>query len=71
MELFYFESDLGCGIRTAADEYVAWDEIEREVGSDNLRRVRPATEHDISWVRGMGGYVPKLPAPDAEKAGNE
>lgn len=40
--------------------------LERE-GYDNLKSVRRATEADVAWVAGMGGYVPNGvcdPSPD-------
>ena len=68
MELFYVVTDRGCGIRNARDEDAAWFQLEREVGVNNVREVRPATADDIAYVEAMGGYVPKHPAPAAEKA---
>lgn len=34
-------------------------EIMRREGTANVRGVRPATQADVEWVRGMGGYVPE------------
>ena len=33
-------------------------EILREHGRGNVQSVRNATQEDVDWVRGMGGYVP-------------
>ena len=61
MELYYFEADCGCGIRTAKNLENAYSKIQREVGTmNNLSTVRKATEEDIGWVKGMGGYVPEV-----------
>lgn len=43
----------GCGLKTGSRR-----QIEREMGTDNVRLIRNATEEDVSWVRAMGGYVP-------------
>ena len=57
--LFYFETDIGCGIRNGADEDSVTDELLEEVGSvHDIKVVREATEKDIGWVRAMGGYIP-------------
>lgn len=59
MKWFYFECDLGCGIRDARNLESAERSITREVGTANsVRVVREATEKDISWVRSMGGMLP-------------
>lgn len=58
--LYYVSTDRGCGIRAARDEDAVWRQLAREVGTDNVRDVREATEKDMDWVRGMGGYVHSL-----------
>lgn len=59
MPLYYFQSDMGCGIRVATSLRQAESKIRREVGTyGDARNIRLATERDIAWVRGMGGYVP-------------
>lgn len=61
MKLYYVETGYGCGICKAEDEDEAYDKTLRKVGTDvGVKDVREATDHDISWVEGMGGYVPKL-----------
>lgn len=60
MKIYYADTDRGCALRTAETLTAARRQINREVGSDNVGAVRPATENDIAWVRGMGGYVPPL-----------
>jgi hypothetical protein len=60
-KLFYIDTLQGCGIRVGSDEQSVRDAITRSSGTDNrIRDVREATEADISWVKGMGGYVPEL-----------
>lgn len=62
-KLYYASTGRGACIRVAKDEDDAYEKILREVGtSAGVQYVREATENDISWVRGMGGYVPKLPS---------
>jgi hypothetical protein len=58
MKIYYAETDRGCALRTAETLDKARAQFKREVGEDNVRTVREATEKDIDWVRGMGGYVP-------------
>ncbi len=59
MPLYYFQSDMGCGIRVAANLRQAEAEIRRECGTYGAaRNIRKATKRDIAWVRGMGGNVP-------------
>lgn len=60
MKLFYIETNRGCGLRRAHRLSSARKMAEREVGISNVREVREATERDIAWVRGMGGYVPQI-----------
>lgn len=62
MKWFYFESDRGCGIREDRNHEAALKSIAREVGDGYVTLVREATEHDVDWVRGMGGYIPSKPA---------
>jgi hypothetical protein len=75
MKMFYFESDLGCGIREARNLEAAERSITREVGYESVGLVRLATDRDIAWVSAMGGYVPKqpatLPPAEGEGQGNE
>lgn len=55
----YFESDMGCGIRTYPNLKAAEVGIKREVGTaNNPHKIRPATDYDLEWVKGMGGYIP-------------
>ena len=55
---FYFESDMGCGIRTYPDLEKAQEGIRREVGTANQpKNIHEATAQDIAWVRGMGGHA--------------
>lgn len=58
MTKFYFESDMGCGIRNYPDIAAAERGIRLEVGSSNTpRRIREATPADIANVKAMGGYT--------------
>jgi len=58
--LIYFETARGCGIREYRDLPSAKVNITRETGTyDPPSVIREATEEDISWVRAMGGFVPK------------
>lgn len=62
-KLYYASTGCGACIRLAEDEDDAYEKVLREVGTANgVNDVREATEQDIAWVRGMGGYVPKLPS---------
>ncbi len=62
MKLFYAETGRGACIRKGVDEDEVYDKLLREVGtSDGVQGVREATSRDIAYVKGMGGYVPKLP----------
>ena len=59
MPLYYFECDMGCGIRVATNLRQAESRIRREVGTyGNASNIRKATERDVAWVHGMGGHVP-------------
>lgn len=61
MKLYYFESRLGCGIRAFKDGHSASIGILKEVGEGNgLKFVKEATQTEIAWVRGMGGYIPEV-----------
>ena len=61
MPLYYFESDLGCGLRKFANLQQARKQIVREVGIANRpEKIQKATKDQINWVEGMGGKVPKL-----------
>ena len=58
MPKYYFESEMGCGIRIAKSLLDARRKILREVGSYNWKgseSVRLATEKDVDWVAAMGG----------------
>ena len=60
MKLYYFECDYGCGIRGYKTLKSAESGILREVGTRSFRLVREATEEDISCVKSMGGFIPKI-----------
>lgn len=60
MKIYFGETDKGVGLRTAETIAGAREQFNRECGSDNVRTVRVATEQDVAWVRGMGGYIPPL-----------
>jgi len=63
MALYYAETGMGCCIREATSLQNAKNIILREVGTYNgVKIVREASEADIGWVKGMGGYVPKIPS---------
>ena len=57
--VLYFESDLGCGVREAADISIGRRAILDEVHADGgtVTLIREATEDDMSWVRPRGGCV--------------
>jgi hypothetical protein len=59
-KLYVVHTNRGMTIRAATDEDDAFEQVARKVGSDNITDVSEATERDIAWVRGMGGYVPAL-----------
>jgi hypothetical protein len=44
---------LGCGLTTECKR-----DALRRIGIDNVATFRPATQADVDWVKGMGGYVP-------------
>jgi hypothetical protein len=55
----YFESRKGCGVREARTVESGRKAILREAGEyDGVQVCREATEADIAWVKGMGGYIP-------------
>lgn len=60
MRLFYINTDQGCCIREAQTEAQARDIINRDIGYGRISSIRAATEEDVSWVKGMGGYIPKI-----------
>lgn len=57
--VLYFESDLGCGVREAANMQEGKREILAEVHAvgGTVTLIREATEHDMLWVRPRGGCV--------------
>lgn len=60
MPKYYFECEMGCGIRTYRSLLSARKQILREVGEINWKgeqSVRRATQVDISWVESMGGKI--------------
>ena len=59
MGLYCVETDYGCAIREAPSLLAAEAKERREEGSAHFICVRVATEKDIAWVRGMGGYIPE------------
>lgn len=59
-KLFYISTNRGAGIREARGLKSALAQTRREVGYGNVKEVREASEQDIAWVRGMGGYVPRI-----------
>ena len=58
MKLYYVSTRQGCTIRKASSLAAAIRSVARDVGSNNVQDGRIATDKDIAWVRGMGGYVP-------------
>lgn len=57
-QLMYISTAYGCAIRRGTRERVM-RQMAREIGTDNVREIRPANDDDIAWVRGMGGHVPE------------
>jgi hypothetical protein len=47
-------SGRGCGLSTDSEANI----LKRE-GTANVALIRNATQKDVDWVRGMGGYVPE------------
>ena len=61
MNRYFFECDLGCGIRLAKSLRLAQHAVDIEVGeTNNAHHVREATEEDVAHVKAMGGFVPVL-----------
>ena len=59
MPLYYVNTNFGCGIRCAKDIKQARRDLLQSVGEyGGPGTCRPATEDDIAWVKGMGGYIP-------------
>jgi len=57
-KLYYFEADIGCGLRRLhVDRNKAITQIRREVGEENLKLLRKATKEDIDWITAMGGCL--------------
>lgn len=59
MRIYYIETDMGCGLRSARNINQARAEGIRETGTVYFKFVRRATETDLNHVRCMGGYVPE------------
>lgn len=60
--IYYHNSELGCGLGEARDLRAAEREVRQEIGSYHAAAgftVRKATNDDIAWVKGSGGYVPE------------
>lgn len=59
MALFYFESDMGCGIRDYRNLKEAVNGITKEVGTSNgPMNISKATKKEVDWVKNMGGNIP-------------
>ena len=56
--LFYVESVNGCAIHSERTITKAREIAIHDVGFDNFKSIRLATENDVAWVSAMGGYVP-------------
>ena len=56
--LFYCETEIGCRILEEKNLESAKERMRKEVGQ-SLRMVRKATDKDIAWVGGMGGFLPE------------
>lgn len=59
-QLYTVRTTRGMTIRAATDADDAFDQVARQIGKNNIEDVEETTERDIAWVRGMGGYVPKI-----------
>lgn len=60
-KLYYVETGAGCGIRIGRNAGAVEKAELKAVGYNNgVRLVREATEEDITHVKAMGGYIPKL-----------
>lgn len=57
-KLYYVSTDRGCCLRAAKTAAAAKRSVANDCGINNVREVRLATQRDVAWVRGMGGYVP-------------
>lgn len=58
--IYYAEHSYGCGLTEAESVEEARALTVEEVGTlATVGVVREATETDISWVEGMGGWVPQ------------
>jgi len=60
LNLYYLETDKGCGIRSASSLKQAHKEALKAVGTEGFERIRRATKEDIDNVSAMGGYIPTL-----------
>ena len=58
--MYYFESEIGCGLHAARGIKSARKQLQYEIGSSNLKLVRKAKEEEVDWVSAMGGYIPSL-----------
>lgn len=61
-KLWYISTSSGCGIRNYETRSInkARKCAIHENGTNNFISIKEATEDDISWVEGMGGYIPKI-----------
>ena len=50
----------GIGAFTAKDDDAAIRLTNNKFGSDNVLDVREATELELNYIEGMGGFVPKI-----------
>lgn len=61
MKVYYVETRRGCRLYEAENIQSARTEVLKKVGTDlGLLVCRKATQKDIDWVYGMGGWVPGL-----------
>lgn len=58
MAFYVVETDYGMGIREAKNIRQMKAMVLREEGSFHVKSIRRATDKDIFWVAGMGGYLP-------------
>jgi hypothetical protein len=65
MKLYVVSAYGRIGLRAASTLNAARKSAIADVGLDNFESIRPATEEDVAWVRGMGGHVPKGSTVDA------
>ena len=56
-KLYYFESEVGCGIRSGKNEDEVEQELREEIG-DRIDIVQEATKENLDWVKNMQGYIP-------------